>query len=157
MTFNNNTLFKEAINDAMVDDSLPFIEIESDFESSKSPYVIPSEALKALVNNLEKYDGQEVEDEMYPPSLITEAIEKSTNYKFELEFFHPSTIPPQHIPILIYYMKDTNSAFDKKDYLVEGYYKDKIWYNYTSNIIKTENSSKNRNIILGWSFVNNLH
>ena len=157
-------IYKETVVDQVIDEGMGFYEIESNFEKPNRPYSMSSDAFKALVKNLQGHNSQELQDEMYPPSMIEELTEKGMDNSIEYNVkFFTHTKPTELEPILILYRKftPTNSPIGSKNvFLIEGYYQydEKnergLWFNYKGESIKTEDANFSKNEIIGWTYIN---
>lgn len=157
-------IYKETVVDQVIDEGMGFYEIESNFEKPNRPYSMSSDAFKALVKNLQGHNSQELQDEMYPPSMIEELTEKGMDNSIEYNVkFFTHTKPTELDPILILYHKftPTNSPIGSKNvFLIEGYYQydEKnergLWFNYKGESIKTEDANFSKNEIIGWTYIN---
>lgn len=157
-------IHKESIVDQIIDEGMGFYEVESNFDKPNRPYSMSSDAFKALVKNLQGHNSQELQDEMYPPSMIEEGAEKGmdNSIEFNVKFF-TYTKPTELEPILILYHKHTptNSPIGSKNvFLIEGYYQYDaknergLWFNYKGESIKTEEANFSKNEIIGWTYIN---
>lgn len=159
-----SNILKESVVDQIIDEGMGYYEVEANFETTNRPYSMSSDAFKALVKNLQGHNSQELQDEMYPPSMIEELVkeEKDNTIEYNVKFY-THTKPTELAPVLILYNKysPTKSSIGHKSvFLVEGYYKyDKknnrgLWYNYEGEILKTEEANFSKNEIIGWTYIN---